>query len=319
MVSPLVSIIIPVYNVQQYLTICVESALAQTYGQLEIILVDDGSTDGSGKLCDAFLEKDCRIQVIHQPNGGLSSARNAGVAACSGDFIFYLDSDDYLEPNAVLALMHIQSEHHADAVIGNYYYTYANHEDLAQPDSCVIQKYTKAEAISLLMQGQLQTFAWGKMIRADIAKRHLFPVGKLFEDHFWTHLIFQDCETIVYASKPVVHYRQRENSISFTFNLNRLDILDGWQARIIFLQQTYPDMTDAYLRRCAEDMRSLAWLVLTRMKQNRKQGFIRLRQFIQEYHLASYCCKETQRLIRALQKSNLLYAVNALYFRILRG
>lgn len=319
MVSPLVSIIIPVYNVQQYLTICVESALAQTYGQLEIILVDDGSTDGSGKLCDNLAHRDSRIRVIHQSNGGLSAARNAGTRTCNGEFIFYLDSDDYLEPDAIWALVNLQVEGHAEVVIGNYYYTYADREDIAQPDTYLVQKYNRREAISLLMQGQLQTFAWGKMIRADIAKRHLFPVGKLFEDHFWTHLIFQDCETIVYASKPVVHYRQRENSISFTFNLNRLDILDGWQARIIFLQQTYPDMTDAYLRRCAEDMRSLAWLVLTRMKQNRKQGFIRLRQFIQEYHLASYCCKETQRLIQALQKSNLLYAINALYFRILRG
>lgn len=96
MADAVVSVIVPVYNVQQYLPQCIESILAQTYQRLEIILVDDGSTDGSGKLCDEFAQRDRRIKVIHKPNGGLPDARNAGTAACSGEFVLYLDSDDYL-------------------------------------------------------------------------------------------------------------------------------------------------------------------------------------------------------------------------------
>ena len=319
MADTMISVIIPVYNVEQYLPQCVESILAQTYQRLEIILVDDGSTDGSGRLCDALVQRDKRVRVIHKPNGGLSDARNAGTEACNGEFVFYLDSDDYLEQDAIMALVSIQSESQAEIVIGNYSYTYADHEDIAQPDTGTIQKYTRKEAISLLMQGKLQTFAWGKLIRADIAKRHPFPLGKLFEDHFWTHLVFQDCETAVYSSKPMVHYRQRGNSISYTFNLKRLDIIEGWQERIVFLQQEYPDMVEDYLHRCAGDTVSLAWLVLTRMRKNKKQGFAILRQFIRYYQLDSHCKGQTQKLVQALKQSNLQYSIEAVYFRITRG
>lgn len=319
MADTTVSVIIPVYNVQQYLPQCVESILAQTYQELEIILVDDGSTDGSGKLCDELARKDDRVQVIHKANGGLSDARNAGIAACSGEFVFYLDSDDYLEQDTISALVSIQTECHAEVVIGNYAYTYSDHEDIAQPDTGIIREYTRKEAISLLMQGKLQTFAWGKLIRADIAKRHTFPVGKLFEDHFWTHLIFQDCEKVAYSSKPIVHYRQRENSISYTFNLNRLDIIEGWRERIAFLQQHYPDMVETYLRRCAGDILSLAWLVLTRMRKNKKQGFMKLRKFTAEYQLQNYSEGRVRLLLTLLSKGDLLYAGAALFNRLLGG
>lgn len=317
MESSLISVIVPVYNVQQYLPQCVESILAQTYQRLEIILVDDGSTDGSGRLCDALAQRDERVRVIHKPNGGLSDARNAGTEACNGEFIFYLDSDDYLEQDAIMALVRIQSESHAEVVIGNYFYTYSDREDIAQPETGTIQKNNRKEAISLLMQGKLQTFAWGKLIRADIAKRHPFPVGKLFEDHFWTHLVFQDCETVVYSSKPMVHYRQRGNSISYTFNLKRLDIIEGWRERIVFLQQEYPDMVDAYLHRCAEDTVSLAWLVLTRMEKNKWQGFLKLREFIVEYQLEQYSEGNVKVLLTSLRKGNIQYSAWALLNRFL--
>lgn len=319
MSDTMVSVIVPVYNVQQYLPHCVESILAQTYQNLEIILVDDGSTDDSGRLCDALAQRDHRIRVIHKLNGGLSDARNAGTAACKGEFVFYLDSDDYLEQDAISALVSIQSESHAEVVIGNYFYTYSDHEDIAQPDTGTVEAYPRKEAIELLMQGKLQTFAWGKLIRADIAKRHLFPVGKLFEDHFWTHLIFQDCETMVYSSKPMVHYRQRGNSISYTFNLKRLDILEGWRERIVFLQQEYPDMVEEYLHRCAGDTVSLAWLVLTRMKKNKKQGFLKLREFTAEYHLEHHSEGKVKELLTSLRKGNLQYSGQALLNRFLGG
>lgn len=319
MADTMISVIIPVYNVEQYLPQCVESILAQTYQNLEIILVDDGSTDDSGRLCDALAQRDGRVRVIHKPNGGLSDARNAGTEACNGEFVFYLDSDDYLEQDAIMALVRIQSESQAEIVIGNYAYTYADHEDIAQPDTGTIQKYTRKEAISLLMQGKLQTFAWGKLIRADIAQRHPFPVGKLFEDHFWTHLVFQDCETVVYSSKPMVHYRQRGNSISYTFNLKRLDIIEGWRERIVFLQREYPDMVDAYLHRCAGDTVSLAWLVLTRMRKNKKQGFLKLREFIAEYRLEQYSEGKVKVLLTSLRKGNIQYSGWALFNRLWGG
>lgn len=312
----LVSIIIPVYNVEQYLLQCVESVLAQTYRNVEIILVDDGSTDSSASLCDKLAEKDKRIKVIHKVNSGLSDARNIGTAVCNGEWIFYLDSDDYLEKSAIDALMEIQLMYNADIVIGNYYYTYSDRESIAQKEDGRIKVYNCSDAVDLLMQGVIQTFAWGKLIRADIAKRHLFPVGKLFEDHFWTHLIFQKCNIIVYTSKPVIHYRQRDKSISYTFNMERLDIITGWKERINFLQNEYPNLLEIYLERCARDSLNLSWLVLTRMNHNKKKGFMVIRQFIKQYQLDTFCKGRTRKMLQALLKSNFKYALYAFYYHV---
>lgn len=316
MADPIVSVIIPVYNVRRYLEQCVDSVLNQTYRSVEILLVDDGSTDGSGKLCDELGRRDGRITVIHKSNGGLSDARNAGTAACSGEQLLYLDSDDYLEPDAISVLMELRRESGAQAVIGSYFYTYPDHESPAEADTGKIAQYSRKEAISLLMQGKLQTFAWGKLLPADIAKKHPFPVGKLFEDHFWTHLVFQDCEKIAFTPMPLVHYRQREDSISYTYTLSRLDILEGWRGRIAFLERAYPELTEDYLRRCASDSLGLAWLVLTRMKKGKHRGFARIRQFSRDYGLAELTAGKTRTLLLCLNRSDFAYACMALYDRI---
>lgn len=316
MTDPLVSVIVPVYNVEQYLPQCVDSILCQTYQNLEIILVDDGSTDGSGKICDGFQQKDGRIRVIHKSNGGLSDARNTGTAGCGGVFIFYLDSDDYLEPNAISVLMTRQRECGADMVEGNYFYTYPDHEDTAEIFTNKAESYGREKAMALLMQGKLQTFAWGKLIRADIAKKYAFPVGKLFEDHFWTHLVFHQCETVVVDPKPLVHYRQRKESISYSVTLSRLDILDGWRERIAFLHREYPGLVKDYLGRCAEDTSNLAWLVLTRMKKGKTQAFAALRGFIREYELIEISAGKTRELLEAVNKGRVLYGCKVVCFKI---
>lgn len=260
----MVSIVIPVYNVEKYLKDCVNSVISQTYADLQIILVDDGSTDSSGNICDAFAEKDERIHVIHKKNGGLSDARNAGTSASKGEFIFYLDSDDYLENDALQVLLRTQDQHRADVVVGNYFYTYDDREDIAENKEQVLDKATSIER---LMSGEIQTFTWGKLVRAEIAKKHKFPAGLLFEDHFWTHLVFQDSNIIACIPQPLVHYRQRQNSISYTFTEKRLDIIKGWEARISFLQENYPEMLPLYLNRCAHDVVSLSWLICCLMAE----------------------------------------------------
>ena len=310
----MVSIVIPVYNVENYLQDCVNSVLSQTYRDLQIILVDDGSTDSSGDICDVFAEKDERIQVIHKKNGGLSDARNVGTAAAEGGFLFYLDSDDYLEKNAIQALLDEQALHEADVVVGNYFYTYHDHEDAAQNENQILDRDT---AIRQLMLGEIQTFAWGKLVRAEIAKQHEFPVGLVFEDHFWTHLIFQDSNIVACIPQPLVHYRQRQSSISFTFTEKRLDILKGYSARISFLQETYPQLLTVYLERCANDAVSLAWLILTRMKKNR-HGFEILQNFIVEYNLTAHCNGKTAQLLRSIQHGRLAYAIRAIWYRIVK-
>lgn len=314
----MISVVIPVYNVEPYLEECVESVLNQTYADLQVVLVDDGSTDSSGSICDNLALRDRRITVIHKANGGLSDARNIGTAAAMGEFIFYLDSDDYLNTNAIKTLADTQTIHDADVVIGNYFYTYGDHEEeaISEMDTCC--SFKREEAIKHLMIGKIQTFAWGKMIRTEIAKEHRFPVGLLFEDHFWTHLIFQDSNTIVCIPQPLVHYRQRNDSISYTFTEKRLDIIKGWEARISFLQEKYPQLLALYLNRCAHDIVLLAWLTLTRMRHN-KQCFKLIREFVKKYDLIKCCDGRTNSLVRSIQYGRFIYAINAIWYRIIKN
>lgn len=179
MESPMVSIIIPIYNVEKYLRECVDSVTGQTYRNLQIILVDDGSTDSCGQICDAYSSKDARIVVVHKDNGGLSDARNAGLSLAGGEFILYLDSDDYLDLNAVEILIASQKNTGADIVLGNFYYTYPDYEETAAAWQRADMTLDNKKAMEALVDGRIETFAWGKLIRREIALTHLFPKGKV--------------------------------------------------------------------------------------------------------------------------------------------
>lgn len=313
-----VSIIIPIYNVEKYLRACVDSVLEQTYGDLQVILVDDGSTDSCGRICDEYSGVDPRIQVIHKENGGLSDARNAGLAVAKGEFVLYLDSDDYLKLTAIASLLETQSKTNGDIVLGNFYYAFPDHEYPApawhQSDMVLDNK----QAMEALIDGRIETFAWGKLIRREIAVKYPFPKGKVFEDHFWTHFVFAEARKVALLAQPLVHYRQRDNSISFTFDIKRLDMLEGWVNRKAFLEQHYPSLLETCYKRYAERYAGLAWLVLTRMKGSRREAFHRLRAFNAGIRLQNYAEGTTKKLICALDRGDLIYAVYALCCRIMR-
>lgn len=311
-----ISIIIPVYKVEEYLSQCMDSVLRQTYRNLQIILVDDGTPDRCGSLCDEYARLDERILVLHKENGGLSSARNAGTEQADGDFLFYLDSDDYLEPTALEHLLAAQARHAADIVCAGYWYTYPNREEAAPTPYSEETLLGNQEAMEALMGGRLQTFAWGKLIRSSIAKLYRFPDGKLFEDHFWTHLVFGDAERVVYTNTPIVHYRQRDDSISFTFTYSRLDVLEGWCGRKAYLQEHYPKLEGVFLANCAKQYVNLAWLVLTRLKGRKREAFQKMRSINKLLRLEDHSDQAVCALIRALGKSNFAYARKAFAIKI---
>lgn len=311
----LISIIIPVYNVENFLRETIDSVLSQTYSNLEIILVDDGSTDTSSSICDTYSEIDKRVKVIHQNNQGLSAARNSGTAAATGEYVFYLDGDDYLENNAIELLLFNKKNY--DVIIGNYYYSYADHEDIAHSDYESSKLLDKNGAMQDLVCGKIQNFAWGKLIRSEIAKKCDFPVGKIFEDTYWMHLIIHLSDEIFIEAKPVVHYRQREKSISFSMNVNRLDVIDGWENRLAFLKENYSDLYVEYLKNVSNQFLNLSWLVLTRMKKDRKVCFEKLRSFSKKYNLVDYSEEKNKKLISAINKSDLNYSVLALKNKII--
>ena len=165
--EPTVSVIIPVYQVEKYLDKCIASVVGQTYQNLQIILVDDGSTDCSPAICDGWKERDPRITVVHQPNGGLSRARNAGLKIATGEFIGFVDSDDWIEPNMVECLLSSMQETDADIAVGGFEGFTEDSKSIpyAQPKSTKRSLYSAEEALKrlLLLRGFIRNFVWNKL------------------------------------------------------------------------------------------------------------------------------------------------------------
>ncbi|MBR1676862.1 MAG: glycosyltransferase family 2 protein [Clostridia bacterium] len=312
-----VSIIVPIYNVAKYLSDTISSVINQTYKNLQIILVDDGSTDSSNKICDEYAKQDDRIIVIHKSNGGLSDARNAGIKVADGDFIFYLDGDDYLVENGIETYIVAAESNNSALVISSFYYTYADREDVLTLKFNDIENLSNYSAMESLVKGEIQNFAWGKLIRADIAKKHFFPLKKLFEDNYWAHYVIDDAKKITIINKPLVHYRQRDNSISYTYNIKRLEILDGWKERKKFLDDYYPKLLDIYLENIAKSYVGIAWLIFKNLKRDRKRAFDKMRMFNKSVKLQNYSAGATKKLIEKLDKSNLSYYISAMIYKIL--
>ena len=215
----LISIIIPVYNVEQYLDDCIRSVQTQTYQNIEIILVDDGSTDHSGSMCDTYAGLDDRIKVIHQSNQGLSAARNTGFAASTGAYIAFVDSDDMISPIYIRTLYDIINHHHAD--IAACEYTQNENEMDTQPIPNNGREY-KIDAATMLRQWhgkrkRVETVAWNKLYKREILESmspEIFPTGKTHEDVYTSHLFVEKASGIAITDRKLYYYRKRDNSIS---------------------------------------------------------------------------------------------------------
>ena len=213
--NPLISIIVPCYKVEQYLPKCVDSIISQSYKNLEIWLVDDGSPDKCGQICDEFAKKDRRVKVIHKENGGLSDARNVALDIISGDYVFFVDSDDYLEIDAINLLCTNALKCDADIVVGNYNFVYefSNVYKKAFAINEIIELNRDEALKSLLYQKKMETSAWGKLYRKCLFDDIRFPKGKLFEDICTTYKTFLHSEKIVLLPNVVYNYLIRKNSI----------------------------------------------------------------------------------------------------------
>ena len=234
-----ISVIVPIYKVEAYLDRCVQSIVAQTYTNLEIILVDDGSPDNCPAICDTWAEKDARIKVVHKENGGLSDARNAGLAVATGDLISFIDSDDTIEPKFLELLYGALTACGADVAECGVSYVDEQGTLLRVCDTADVIEMGKVDALRrLVLEDGIYQTVWNKLYRRKVMNDILFAFGKYNEDEFWTYRVFDRMEKLAVVREPLYNYLQRGTSIiGVGYNIRRLDGLEARFQRMEYLHK----------------------------------------------------------------------------------
>lgn len=243
--NPLISVIVPIYNVEKYLARCVDSIVNQTYKNLEIILVDDGSPDRCPQMCDDYAEKDSRIKVVHKKNGGLSDARNAGMAVATGKYISFIDSDDYVSDDFFECLLDVMNKENSDIVECSVVKFYEDNRFDEFSDDLSVKTYDTQDAMSaLIAENPFHQHVWNKLYKIELVKDIPYAVGKLNEDEFWTYQVFGRANKVARLNKTMYYYFQRNSSImGVGYNIRRLDALEGKANRQKYIENNFPDLS----------------------------------------------------------------------------
>lgn len=249
---PLVSIIVPLYNVEQFASQCVRSISEQTYSELEIILIDDGSSDGTPAICDEWSRRDTRVRVIHQKNVGQAAARNVGIKNCEGEFIFCIDSDDYVDQNLVDRCISIIQKEHSDICVFRFRFIAEDNSEMVE--SKRFQEFPSEspslpeESLRLVIQDRLPSYPWSFIARSKIYKANAiqFPVGRLMEDRGTTYRIFGGARLISYVDSFLYNYRVRTGSV-LTSKASLLveDELKNFQEMGSYISLKYPRLLNS--------------------------------------------------------------------------
>lgn len=241
--SDKISVIVPVYNVEKYIKRCIESILGQTYANLEIILIDDGSQDGSGAICESYAELDNRVRVVHKVNEGLAEARNVGLRLSKGAYFAFIDSDDYIEPDMLEVLHRRIRQDDADLAICNFGYVDENGvSDEERNRNLPVREEVLSgqEAFGKLASEKYWYYvtAVNKLYRKEVFKEMSFPKGKFHEDEFAAHYILGKCRRVSCVGKVLYFYVQREKSImNQTFSVKRLDVIEALCDRVVYAKK----------------------------------------------------------------------------------
>ena len=239
----LVSVIIPVYNVEKLLGKCIESVVKQTYYNIEIIVVDDGSTDSSGKVCDSFNDRN-NVTIIHQENAGLSGARNAGMSIAKGDYLFFLDSDDYLALDTIETLVDLLEENDADVSVTRMIKTYDDGTKKREAYWRATHVLNTEEALECLLFDRFLTqCVCGKLWKRELWDGIECPKGLLFEEHYTTYKLIERAKKIVYTPTDKYYYYQRIGSITHNrFKPKTYDLYNGINEEYTNITKNHPDI-----------------------------------------------------------------------------
>jgi len=225
----LISIIVPVFNVAEYLPRCLNSIINQTYSDLEVIIVDDGSTDGSPLICDEYASMDSRIKVVHKLNGGLSSARNTGLDMCTGEFVIFIDSDDWMDVEMVKSLYDAICSTGADIATCGIINVFADHQEKTSANSASVVIHKKEAIYRGLVDKStnIRTEVWNKLWKKSVIGDNRFKVGQVYEDVYFNRVVLRNVEKIATVDLALYYYmRYRPGSTQTTFNKKGLCLFD---------------------------------------------------------------------------------------------
>lgn len=308
--NPLISVIVPIYKVEKYLNRCIESIVNQTYSNLEIILVDDGSPDYCPQMCDDWAVKDNRIKVIHKENGGLSDARNAGMKIATGEYISFIDSDDYVSLDFFETLLSIMTNEQSDIVECSVvkFYEYGSINEYLD-DSDILSFETESALSGLISEKPFHQHVWNKLYKADTVKGITFPVGKLNEDEFWTYQVFGNAKKVTKINKTMYFYFQRSGSImGQNYSIRRLDALEGKANRQKYIEKEYPVLS---LQAKTDLYGSCIYAYLCALKciegEEKRIAIDKIKEYKKEYKLAF---KEIKQVKGGVKKYYYLSKVN---------
>lgn len=319
--KPLISVIIPVYKVEKFLPRCIDSVMKQTYTNLEIVLIDDGSPDQCGELCESYAKKDKRICVIHKENGGLSDARNVALDMIHGEYVCFIDSDDFVTIHYIENLYNAIKKTQADMSCSSFI-NYFENDSILQKTSNEIEDtlvtYTSEQCLEkMLYQDKIETVAWGKLYDATLFKDIRYPKGKLYEDVCVTYKLIHRANKIVVFDNKDYYYYQREDSIQYKkFTLAKMDAIWHMRELVEFVEKEYPMLQQAAICRyfsavCNilfqipekeyDEQRIMLWnevkrnrkMVLTNSQGRKKARAAALLSFL-GYHIMSLIYRKTQ-------------------------
>ena len=325
----LITVIVPVYNVLPYLEGCIKSILCQTYSKLEIILVDDGSTDGSGELCDVFKEKDERIKVIHKANGGLSDARNAGMAVAKGDYIGFVDSDDSIEPDMLEILINNLIKYDADISCCRYTRVWEDGEKQPVGNTHEIKVYSGIEGFKEYLYGKtMDPFVWNKLYKREILTNEdgellLFIKGILGEDNPFNCEVFERAKRIVLAGEAKYNYLQkREGAITNSaVSQKKIDSVYWWDEIRKYCKEFHPELETYALRRQMLFYVGLYNKIYTDKQRKKDKEYILsfVKEYAKEIVKSDICEKTVKAAVFLLAHFSFIYNIAMKLYKSVKG
>ena len=290
MSEPLISIIVPIYKVEPYLRKCLDSIINQTYRNLEIILVDDGSPDNCGAICDEYAARDNRIKVIHKENGGVSSARNVGLAASTGGWIGCVDPDDWIEPDMYDCMLKEALKCGADIAVCSRTEVYPDKEVPKGWEEDVVIDREDALSRLLLKDEAMQNYCCDKLSRTSLWEGIVFPEGRTFEDVAVMYKLFERTDKVACLSKRGYNYRQHSASIIADKSLkNELNYYHAAKERYEAMRERWPQFESQLLAQCAMCTIGIWWSYYANPKEVRREYLPQLRE------ISAFCTPNAKR------------------------